>query len=176
MLGLDAKSVEIRRHLSLLTSKDQPTAGRRDGAIRAIAQIEGGDPANGRDVFRRACASCHKWGTEGATGIGPELTDVGKRLDAVKLVESIVDPSAVVDEKYLSTLIVTTDGRTFTGLLVGETPEQLVIFDGRQRRTVPVAEIEERLQLKQSSMPEGLAVTLAPTELLDVVEFLKGRK
>jgi putative heme-binding domain-containing protein len=176
VLGLDAKSAEIRRHLSLLTSKERPTADRREGAIRAITQIEGGDPANGRDVFRRVCASCHKWGTEGATGIGPELTDVGKRLDAVKLVESIVDPSAVVDEKYLSTLIVTADGRTVTGLLVGETPEHLVIFDGRQRKTVPVAEIEERLQLKQSSMPEGLATTLAPTELLDVVEFLKGRK
>ena len=33
------------------------------------------------------------------------------------------------------------------------------------------AEIEERVTLKQSSMPEGLAGTLSQNELLDVIEF-----
>jgi putative heme-binding domain-containing protein len=176
VLGLDAKSAEIRKHLSLLTSAERPSAEQRDAAIRELARLEGGDPVNGRDVFRRVCASCHKWGLEGSAGVGPELTAVGKRLDAAKLIESIIYPNASVDEKYLSTLVVTADGRTITGLLVGETPEQLVIFDGRQQRKIAVADIEERLQLKQSSMPEGLAATLAPIELLDLVEFLKVGK
>lgn len=176
VLGLDAKSAEIRNHLSLLTSAERPSAEQRDAAIRELARLEGGDPVNGRDVFRRVCASCHKWGLEGSAGVGPELTAVGKRLDAAKLIESIIYPNASVDEKYLSTLVITADGRTITGLLVGETPEQLVIFDGRQQRKIAVADIEERLQLKQSSMPEGLAATLAPIELLDLVEFLKVGK
>jgi hypothetical protein len=32
------------------------------------------------------------------------------------------------------------------------------------------------VKLKQSSMPEGLAATLSPNELLDVIEFMKSRK
>ena len=71
---------------------------------------------------------------------------------------------------------VTDDDRSITGLLVSETPEDVVIFDGKEKKTIKVAEIEERVKLKQSSMPEGLAATLSPTELLDVIEFLKSRK
>jgi hypothetical protein len=37
-----------------------------------------------------------------------------------------------------------------------------------------VADIDERTQLRQSSMPDGLVATLAPHELLDVVTFLKS--
>jgi putative heme-binding domain-containing protein len=81
-----------------------------------------------------------------------------------------------VDEKYLSTMILTADGRSIVGLLVSETPEEVVIFDGKEHKKIPVAEIDERTKLKQSSMPDGLAGTLAPTELLDVVEYLRGLK
>jgi hypothetical protein len=62
------------------------------------------------------------------------------------------------------------------GLLAGETPEEIVIFDGRERKKIAVADIDERTQLRQSSMPEGLAATLSPNEFLDVIAFLKSRK
>jgi len=59
---------------------------------------------------------------------------------------------------------------------VSETPEALVIFDGKEQKRIPVSEIDEKTKLKQSSMPEGLAATLSPNELLDVVEFLRSLK
>jgi hypothetical protein len=59
---------------------------------------------------------------------------------------------------------------------VSETEKELVIFDGKERKTIPTDSIEERVKLKQSSMPEGLAATLSPTEFLDVIEYLKGLK
>jgi putative heme-binding domain-containing protein len=126
-------------------------------------------------VFRRVCISCHKVYSEGAN-LGPDMNGVGKRLDSYKLVESIIDPNAQVDDKYLSTLVVTDDGRSITGLLVSESPEELVIFDGKEQKKIAVAEIDERMKLKQSSMPEGLAATLSPNELLDVVEFMRTLK
>ena len=104
------------------------------------------------------------------------MTQVGKRLDSYKLVESIIDPNAAVDDKYLSTAILTDDGRNITGLLVSETPEEIVIFDGKEKKTIKVAEIDERAKLRQSSMPEGLAATLSPNEFLDVVEYLRTLK
>jgi putative heme-binding domain-containing protein len=102
------------------------------------------------------------------------MAGVGTRLKPAKIVESIVDPNAEVAEQYLSTSVVTDDGRSIVGLVVSETPEELVIFDGKERRLIRVAEIDERTKLRQSSMPDGLAATLAPHELLDVVTFLKS--
>jgi hypothetical protein len=59
---------------------------------------------------------------------------------------------------------------------VSESPEEVVIFDGKEQKKIKVSEIEERKTLKQSSMPEGLAATLSPNELLDVVEFMRTLK
>ena len=72
--------------------------------------------------------------------------------------------------------MLTHDGRSIVGLLVSETPDEVVIFDGKEKKTIAVAEIDERTQLRQSSMPEGLAATLSPNEFLDVIAYLKARK
>jgi len=175
VLGLDKKAAEIKPHLAILLSKDPKSDEERNKAMTALAGIKGGNVDNGKAVFRRVCINCHKVYNEGAN-LGPEMNGVGKRLDSYKLVESIIDPNAAVDDKYLSTLVVTDDGRSITGLLVSESPEELVIFDGKEQKKIAVAEIDERMKLKQSSMPEGLAATLSPNELLDVVEFLRSLK
>jgi putative heme-binding domain-containing protein len=143
--------------------------------MQALADMKGGNRDNGKVVFRRVCINCHKFGSEGAD-FGPAVNGVANRLSPYKLVESIVDPNAEVAEKYLSTSVLLNDGRSVVGLLVSETPEQLVIFDGKEQKKIPVAEIDERTQLKQSSMPEGLAATLSPNEFLDVIAFLKSMK
>jgi hypothetical protein len=62
------------------------------------------------------------------------------------------------------------------GLLVSETKDDVVIFDGTNKKTIKVKDIEERKLLKQSSMPEGLAGTMSPAEFLDLLAFLKTLK
>jgi len=175
VLGLDKKAAEMKPHLAVLLSKDPKSDEERNKAMTALAGITGGNKDNGKQVFRRVCVACHKVYNEGAN-LGPDMSGVGKRLDSYKLVESIIDPNAAVDEKYLSTLVVTADGRSISGLLVSESPEEVVIFDGKEQKKIAVSEIDERMKLKQSSMPEGLAATLSPNELLDVVEFLRSLK
>ena len=175
VLGLEKKAEEIRPSLSILTSKDPQPDEARNKAMQALADMKGGNRDNGKVVFRRVCINCHKFGSEGAD-FGPAVNGVANRLSPYKLVESIVDPNAEVAEKYLSTSVLLNDGRSVVGLLVSETPEQLVIFDGKEQKKIPVAEIDERTQLKQSSMPEGLAATLSPNEFLDVIAFLKSMK
>ena len=175
VLGLDKIAAEMAPHLKLLLSEESHPDEVRNKAITALAGIRGGDPVSGRVVFRRVCSNCHKVGMEGVE-LGPELTKVATRLDGYKLFESIIHPNAVVDDQYLSTMVLTDDGRSVVGLLVRETPEELVIFDGREQKRIATDEIDERAKIKQSSMPDGLAGTLSPTELLDVVEFLRSLK
>lgn len=175
VLGLDKIASEMTPHLKLLLSEEPHPEEQNNKALTALTGIKGGNGDRGRIVFRRVCSNCHKVGMEGVE-LGPELTKVASRLDSYKLFESIIHPNAVVDDKYLSTMILTDDGRSIVGLLVSETPDEVVIFDGKEQKKIPTAEIDERTKLKQSSMPDGLAGTLSPTELLDVVEYLRGLK
>lgn len=173
VLGYEEKARMIRPHLEVLTSKSPQSEEDRTKALQMLGRMRGGDPGNGMVVFKRVCINCHKLGNEGAN-LGPDMAGVGRRLKPAKIVESIVDPNAEIAEQYLSTSVVTDDGRSIVGLVVSETPDEIVIFDGKERRKIAVAEIDERTKLRQSSMPDGLAATLAPHELLDVVTFLKS--
>jgi len=175
VLGLDKKAGEIKPHLEVLLAEQRRSDEERSKAMQSLADLGGGNRGNGRLVFERVCLNCHKIGGQGAD-LGPEMTTVGRRLPPLKLVESIIDPNADVDDKYLSTAVITVDGRNVTGLLVSETADELVIHDGKELKRVATAEIDERVRLKQSSMPEGLAATLSPNEFLDVIEYLKSLK
>jgi cytochrome c oxidase cbb3-type subunit III len=58
-----------------------------------------GDPVRGRAVYARAgCATCHIVDGEGS-GLGPELTDVGRRRGASFLRESLIDPGVARPER-----------------------------------------------------------------------------
>ena len=161
-------------YLQILLGRDPQPAEARSKAIQALSDMRGGNPDNGKAVFRRNCIACHRVFNEGAE-YGPQMDGekpVGVRLTRYKIVESIIEPNAELDPKYLSTAIATADGKTVTGLLLEETKDHVIIFDGKEKRTIRTADIEERTSLKQSSMPEGLAATMAPVEFLDLVAFL----
>ena len=141
VLGLDKKSGEVRPQLAVLLAEQTKGDEERNKALQAIADIKGGNLSNGRLVFERVCLNCHKVGGQGAD-LGPNMTQVGTRLPPLKLVESIIDPNAEVDPKYLSTLVVTDDGKSITGLLVSETEQELVIFYGKEQKKISVYSIE----------------------------------
>jgi len=143
--------------------------------MTALAGMKG-NAGNGRSVFLRSCVACHKVGKGDGPDLGPDLDKVATRHNRFKLVESIIDPNAEVEAKYQSTQILDTKGRTTTGLLISETKERVVLFDGQKQVTIKVADIETRAVLKQSSMPEGMAGAMAPSEFLDVIEYLSTLK
>ncbi len=175
IIASDKKSAEILPYLTTLLGKDPQPEEARNKALQAIADMGGGNAESGKLVFRRSCVACHKVYGEGAD-FGPDMMKVGTRLNPFKIVQSIIDPNAEIDPKYLSTSILTSDGKSIVGLLVSETSEQVVIFDGKEKKTIATDDIEARRQVKQSSMPEGLGATLSPTEFLDVIAFLKSLK
>jgi putative heme-binding domain-containing protein len=175
VIATDKKGAELVPWLQILLGKDPHPAEERNKAMQAIADIQGGSRENGLAVFRRGCVACHRVYNEGAT-FGPDMMKVASRMPKLKIIESIINPNAELNEKYLTTMVATAEGKIYTGLLVSETPETLVIFDGKQQKTIPVADIDDRRTLRQSSMPEGLAGTISPVEFLDLVTFLSTLK
>jgi putative heme-binding domain-containing protein len=175
VIAMDKKGAAAVPYLQILLGKDEQPAEARNKAMQALADLKVGNADNGKAVFRRNCIACHKVFGEGAD-FGPDMAKVGTRLNHYKLVESIIDPNAEIDPKYLSTSILTFDGRVTTGLLVRENEDEVVIFDGKEERKIAVDEIDSQQKLKQSSMPEGLAGTIAPSEFLDLIAFLSSLK
>ena len=102
----------------------------------------------------------------------PRKTTVAKRMNKFKIVQSVLEPNAEVAEKYRSTLIVTTDGMPTAGLVVSEDDNEVQLFDGKAVRKIAKSDIEERVTQQQSSMPDGAATTLAPSEFVDLMEYL----
>lgn len=147
-----------------------------DGAQSAAE----GDAASGRRVFfsrAAACANCHQVDGRGGR-IGPDLTLVAGLLSWERLIDSILNPSKEVAPQFVPYAIRTDDGRTFTGVFVGEDGarnQQFGDVDGQIHR-VAAEEIEDRKPLDKSIMPEDIGQTLTIRELLDLVAFLRSRQ
>ncbi|MGL4463765.1 MAG: DUF7133 domain-containing protein, partial [Planctomycetia bacterium] len=161
-----AKAQQIME--KLLSTK---ATSQRQQATDEILAIRG-NPENGKQVFSRSCRNCHMVGNEGFE-LGPALTDVATRLKAHDIVESIIDPNAKLDQKYLATLILTDEGVLFNGLVSAETEKTVTMRVAGKVVEIAKDSIEERRVMKQSSMPEALAAGLAPLDFVDLLEYLR---
>ena len=158
-----------------------PLPKARGGAeLPAVADLvkRSGDALRGRWVFAGTgtCAKCHIVNGEGKA-VGPDLSGVGAKLSNVALYESILAPSAAISHNYETWTAVTDDGRSFSGLMISQTPAELVIrgADGVDV-TLARSTVEELVQQPVSLMPADLATVLSEQELIDVVAWLQTLK
>ena len=146
----------------------------------AVILGKAGDAARGRALFRAggaaACRTCHRAEGDG-TEVGPPLDGIGSKYPRAELLAQILDPSRVVEPKYATLAVATRDGRTLAGVVVAETPGELVLRDATGRTTrLAVAEVEERRRDPKSLMPDGLLAGLTAGQAADLLEYLAGLK
>lgn len=132
------------------------------------------DVANGRAVFAKSCASCHKMFGEGQT-VGPELTG-SQRSNLDYVLENVIDPSAVVPREYKLVNFTTTDDRVISGIVVSETKDAVTIRTTNEQLVLPVGDIAARKPTNVSIMPEGLFDALKPEEVRDLVAYLRAKE
>ena len=134
-----------------------------------------GNPANGKTVFAGAgtCAKCHIVNGEGKS-VGPNLSGVGAKLSREALYESVLAPSAAISHSYETYTAIMEDGRSVTGLLVSQSPDQVVIRGADSIDVMlPAGQVEELVKQPVSLMPADLATTLSAEELVDVVAWME---
>lgn len=133
--------------------------------------------ARGRAAFEAAqCFKCHRFKGEGGD-TGPDITGVGNRFDARYLLEAMVEPNKVISDQYRSFVIETTEGRIFTGRVLSEDKDRLLLRTdpfAREPVSVPLASIESRAPSKVSEMPAGLINTLTKDEVLDLIAYMRS--
>jgi putative heme-binding domain-containing protein len=146
---------------------------------QVLPLVRNGDPHRGKQIFfgtKAACSSCHLVAYLGGNR-GPALTQIGAIRTEADLLESILMPSVTIVQGYDAWTVAAKDGKVLNGLLVGETSDEIILATGaeeivRLRRD----DIETPKPSTTSIMPEGMGQLLTPTELADVIAFLKTCK
>jgi putative heme-binding domain-containing protein len=139
-----------------------------------------GDAIRGKDVFFKTvglqCATCHKVAGQGGQ-IGPELSDVGKRLSKRQILESILDPSKDIDPKFAAFSVQCHDGRQLTGLVAAKDDKQLTVRNAEGKdTTVPLKDVATQFPSKKSLMPDYLLRDLTAEQAADLLAYLESLK
>jgi len=146
-----------------------------------FADLGGGlakrDLVNGRRVLKAAaCLACHRFGEEGLF-LGPDLTAIGARFDAWAMLESILEPSKVIDDKYRNVAITTREGELIEGRLVAERAKSLLVapnpYQPSLTREVQRSAVASRRDSAFSPMPVGLLNRFSREDIIDLLGLLK---
>jgi putative heme-binding domain-containing protein len=139
------------------------------------AAINAGQAAAGKTVFeskQAACAKCHALAGQKPLA-GPNLSVIGDKYDRDQLIQSVLEPSARLHPDYASQVVVTQDGKSFTGILRQQTKEEIQLLDA-DSKLVRIArkDVDEQTRSKTSLMPANLYKAISQQQFVDLVEYL----
>lgn len=130
-----------------------------------------------RIFFHPQGAGCYKCHTIDGRGgkIGPDLSTIGAALSREKLLDSILNPSAEVAPQFTNWNLLTTTGQVHSGMIVYEDRGETTIGKGDGSLvTLKTIDIEHRVPLTTSVMPEKLADQLTLIEMHALLNFLQS--
>ena len=136
-----------------------------------------GDPKRGEKIYNdpegtASCAKCHLVKGRGGA-VGPELSFVGTSRTREFLLESILDPDAVITSGYKTILILTKDRKFITGIKKNEDESGFVIVDKAGKSWhIPKAKIKKFKTQKISTMPGNFKDVLEVQEIADLLAYL----
>ncbi len=161
-------SLSVRIQLSDFFSL--PNSG-KSFSIGMIAKQKG-NIAEGKAVFEKSCATCHRVNKEGGQ-IGPDLSLIRKKFEREGMLDAIINPSASIVFGYEAWLITTHDGESVFGFLVADSEKTVVVKDllGKNQ-VIPVSKIKSREKKVKSIMPDPAFLELSDKNLTDLTEYL----
>jgi putative heme-binding domain-containing protein len=131
-----------------------------------------GDAAQGKQVFTKICAACHRVGGVGHE-IGPNLAAMKARGPEAILV-NVLDPNREVNPQYLSYTVRLLDGRTMTGMIAAETATGVTLrrADNLSDNVLRI-DIDQLKSTGQSLMPEGMERQIDREQMSDLLAYLR---
>lgn len=168
----EALSAVLSKAAGVALDTPPPTA---EEVEKLVAEVNAkGDAARGEKIFRRAdvsCLKCHAINRAGGQ-IGPDLSALGGISPVDYVVNSILNPDLAKKENYVTRVVLTVEGETFTGIVVDEDDVKLNLKDASGKIiTIAIDDIEAQKEGK-SLMPQGLTKFLTHDELLDLIKYV----
>ena len=153
-------------------SNDQRASYDKYRALLTDEAVARASAVNGRVLFNRTCAPCHKMYNEGGT-LGPDITG-SNRANLDYLLSNVLNPSDEIQDDYRMVVITSRDGRTYVGNVVAESERQVTLrVVGQDAVVINKSDIQSRETTTTSMMPQGLFSTLTDAEVLDLVAYLR---
>ncbi len=122
------------------------------------------------------CANCHIVNKQGKD-VGPELSEIGKKLAKEAMYEAILYPSASIAHNYETWVAETKQGEVFSGLLVSKTPDEIVLKNAEGlTRSLKQSVLDSVAKSPVSIMPADLTKNLSFQDLANIVEYLSTLK
>ena len=120
-----------------------------------------------------SCFACHRVRKKGGE-LGPDLDQVGARLNRQQLLESLIHPSKTIVPEFRTTVIETQSNEILTGFVVEQNSDHLTLkLSTGQTRSISAEEIKTTKPQSLSLMPEGLLNLLTEQEAADLLAFLE---
>ena len=147
---------------------------------RDYALKNAGNPEHGRVLFTdlkgASCIKCHSVGATGGK-VGPDLAGIAAKYPREELIRSVLEPSNRIADGYQVTLITTTAGKTFQGIVKSDTDEGVDLVDV-EAKTIHIkkGDIDERTRSNLSLMPSGLNEGMTLADFADVIAYLASLK
>lgn len=161
----------VRDHWGVVRTGRDPQREEFVGSMKKLIETTPGNPYQGRVVFNKLCAQCHKIYGEGKE-VGPEITSNG-RASFEQLLSNVFDPSLVIGADYRPLTVATTEGRVLSGLVVEDSEQRIVLkVQGGKLETIARSDVEAVSKSQTSLMPEGIEKQLKPQEIADLFSFL----
>ncbi|WP_373493752.1 c-type cytochrome, partial [Aquiflexum sp.] len=164
----------------LVVSDIQPQGPGRnwkvEEALPLMDDLKGRDLVKGKAMYAATlCLSCHTMQGEGGI-VGPDLTQLGTRFSPKDILESTINPNAVISDQYAATIFYLADGSSVLGKLINEDKEKYFIsqnpFDPRTIREIPKKDVTSKKLSDISIMMPGLINRLNEEELKDLMAYL----
>ena len=133
--------------------------------------VSKGDIHAGKAIYDRTCSACHVLYGKGGK-IGPDLTG-SNRADLNYILLNMLDPSGDIPEAYQLVTVTKNDGQIIAGTVSDEDHQRLILNSVGLQNTVLKSDIKERATSPYSMMPEGLLLTLADKDVIDLVKYLR---
>lgn len=131
------------------------------------------DPAAGKQAFAKSCASCHRVEDQGFE-VGPPLSSAINRPDEA-LITEILRPSDRITQGYRVYNVATIDGRIFNGVLAEESATSVTLKrDKGEQKTILRKDIDQLVASSNSLMPDDLHKQVTPTDLANMLAYLRG--
>ncbi|MBI1246328.1 c-type cytochrome [bacterium] len=167
-------SPELRKQVEQILGK--PANTDRMAVIDKYAEVSHtiGSAPMGRGIFLKNCAKCHTPAEPGKESIGPDLADSQNRAREALLFD-ILNPSGKVEPKYLASQVLTTSGQAYSGIIVHESPQSILLqmADGKTQEIVR-ADIDTMQTSDRSLMPDGMEKEISHEQMANLIEFLKS--
>jgi putative membrane-bound dehydrogenase-like protein len=173
---LKSDNAALRADAAKTFPPDAAGTSTRAEVLARYASVAGmkGDAAKGRELFAANCVACHRIGDLGHA-VGPDLALLRDK-DADYWVKNVLDPSAIVEPRFVNYQVVTQDRRSLSGVITAESATDLTLAAGNgAAETVKRSDVKEIRASAVSMMPEGLEGALStPQQMADLIAFLKA--